>query len=202
MEWILAAKAFVATYRTWFVIAAVLAVVGFIFYLGGVGPRAERDELIAKYEAAGDEFELIQDIHQEESNDQKERLDRERENALVINDSTWGSQVADLERLAADADRARAAAERRLLDSRRRDGAQPVREPTGCPPKAAGDDGLPDAVEVYIAAERSREERERAATARLLQTCGKQAIDLKGAFDYVEGETRINKPVEQPLVRP
>lgn len=173
---------------------AVLGVVAGIYREGGRAPRAELAEYKAQIEAAEDEAVLLDALKEEQSDEATKTSDQDLKQQREQINRTWAGVTADLEKTAADAARRAAELDRKLRDATGSagTGSQSVREPTGSPDQAAGSDGLPDAVERYLAEVRSTLAGERAEASRLFQACHGQTAALVIGQSWVGKQKVIN----------
>lgn len=167
---------------------AVAAWHGVVYWAGGSGPRAELEKERAERAAAEERADFVDELSAEATEQSNKELTDEKSR---IN-AKWAPLVNFQKKRAEDAARARDDLDRRLRDALGKQ--EPVRPTPGCPESGPGGDRLPDAVERYIAAERSREERERADASGLLQTCQVQAGTLKNSGEWARRQRLINEP--------
>lgn len=179
-------------------ILVVIALLGFVYYLGGTGPRAELAQERAERQAAEDMFEMQEQLHDQIADAATEDSNKELANAKERLNRTWEPIAQGLEKEAADAGRRAASAEQRLRVDRERTSTEPVRQPAGCPDPAVGDNGLPLAVERFVEAERAREGRQLAETSRRLQVCQAYTDRLINGREWAARQRVINQPFKNP----
>ncbi len=183
---------------------AVLAVASGIYWEGGRAPRAQLAQERAERDAAEEEFEFFEVLHEERSDELVAQANEAGKILASGINNSWQNVVWDLEDKRSAAIKRALDAEQRLRDGKNRGGpaAKPVPEPTGGGSNAAEGNGLPDAVERYVAEVRSVVAGERAETARLLQVCEGQTGQLTIVQKWAAGEKVLNQPETAPGGKP
>lgn len=182
-------KGFYAQYKIYIILALIASYSAFVFYLGGIGPRATRDLLQQRVESAEEVFELVEEEHEEDRNELIARKDKELEDDKTQLTESWNTFIASLP-TAADVDAAHA---RGVRDGRTRAAQESVPVDASICDDPGANQRLSDAVSGYLEESRQIRGRERAETAGLLKTCEAQTGQLINLQETWKEEVRVNR---------